>query len=63
MKLIFDNKEQKRMFFEDLMGCPGRFGYKEVTNCNFKDSNDICSECWENCGIEIEVLDDSHKML
>lgn len=63
MKIIFDDEKQKRIFFSDLMGCPGRVGYKEDERCDFMDVDDLCYYCWLNCGIDIEVADGSDKVL
>ena len=52
MKIIFDSEEQKENFMADL--CPD-----DVCDALHAKSSDfcygLCSECWKNCGIEMEV--------
>ena len=65
MKIIFDSEEQKNVFMEELTGCycPSvyyleehcRNFYSRYENAFEKD----CKACWENCGLEIEVKDET----
>lgn len=59
MKIIFDNEEQEKAFFEHIAAdyCPGIFGMKDLDelSCKLRTS---CDECWANCGIEMEVKED-----
>lgn len=54
MKIIFDNKKQKKEFMKALAcsaSCPGHFGIKE--ECE-EVSEHGCVKCWKNA-IETEV--------
>lgn len=53
MKIIFDSEEQKEAFFEHVVAdyCPSIFG-SDASTCF---ENDSCDNCWEKCGIELEV--------
>lgn len=60
MKIIFDSEEQKTKFIHYIsFTCP-----KELDE-NLRDKADdecdaypLCTECWETCGIEMEVKED-----
>lgn len=62
MKIIFDSENEKNSFFTHVASdyCPGIFGLKN-TGCidigHGRESNYDCDSCWENCGLEMEVLD------
>jgi hypothetical protein len=49
MKIIFDSEEEKEDFMANL--CPD-----DVLPAKLSDfCYGPCSECWKNCGIEMEV--------
>lgn len=54
MKIIFDSEEQKSLFFQCAGMCPSALGFEDddAQRCWEKE---ICTECWERSGIEIEV--------
>lgn len=55
MKIIFDSEEQKDMFLNEVgtFRCPHNIGVGTVRDCPNIDQP--CLECWQNCGIEMEV--------
>lgn len=57
MKIIFDSEEQKNTLFRLLPMdyCPSILGLKDITYNNCDDY--ACNKCWENCGIEVEVIE------
>ena len=59
MKMIFDSEGQRDWIFRVLSErhCPTCLFFKsDSTKCNRPNG---CVECWKNCGIEVEVKDDS----
>ena len=69
MKIIFDNEKQKDRFFEMIVRsdyCPESTPLFELHNhakCPGNDFDEECSckECWENSGIEIEIVKKDHN--
>lgn len=57
MKIIFDSEEQKKAFFEYVVVdyCPSIFGLDRKDVCN----GYLCDDCWEKCGIELEVKNEN----
>ena len=55
MKIIFDSEEQKNQVVGFLKHdyCPSEFGFRDAC-----DDDYTCYECWEKCGIEMEVKSD-----
>ena len=60
MKIIFDSEEQKAKFIHYI-----RFTCPKELDENLRDKADDecddyprCDECWETCGIEMEVKKD-----
>lgn len=47
MKIIFDSKEQKQEFIDNI--CPNAIGFQN--NCR----GNSCEECYKEAGIEVEV--------
>ncbi len=61
MKIIFDNEEQKQNFLKVLEDaankCPSYCGFIELpSNDCTPTTKDNCAKCWEQCGIEMEVV-------
>ena len=58
MKIIFDNKEQEKTFFETIAGdyCPSIFGLNNLDNFSCTGFVVNCEECWLKSGIEWEVV-------
>lgn len=66
MKIIFDNEKQKDRFFDAIVRsdwCPETSPYlglhnhfNGTTDCESDDVYATCKKCWENSGIEIEVI-------
>lgn len=72
MKIIFDSEKQKDRFFEMIAHsdwCPEstpHFGlhnsYDSGVDCIWDtDDYDKCKACWENSGIDVEVVEKSPK--
>ena len=59
MKIIFDSEHQKEMFLNSMVKgfCPGELNLKNYWDCQFMLMTGNCRECWEQCGIEMEVDD------
>lgn len=65
MKFIFDNEEQKNMFMkafsEKFDECPGLLGLNELSMSTGEctpETNKNCRKCWEQSGLEMEVIDE-----
>lgn len=62
MKIIFENEEEKKAFRDMIADedgiCPGQIGLCQDYPC-LGPNPKICSECWENSGIETEVKGES----
>lgn len=52
MKIIFDSKEQLKSLVNRV--CPSSFNGKNNTEGCF-NAKITCEQCWESCGIDIEV--------
>lgn len=63
MKIVFDNEEQKEEFMRHGQ-CPTLIdsNAKELDICGDTAGSDYCITCWEHCGTELEVKDDSTKL-
>lgn len=61
MKIIFDSEEQKKALMDELTGCYCPSAYYLVERCANReiDFEKDCKACWENCGLEVEVINDS----
>ena len=57
MKFIFDSEEDKEDFIKDR--CPTDIlkSLRDIERDGY-DCYDTCLECWEKCGIELEVKKD-----
>ena len=56
MKVIFDSEEEKEYLVNAR--CPGGIS-KDLHDSGYDDHcYDTCLECWEKCGIELEVKKD-----
>lgn len=58
MKIIFDSEEQMDRFCKFLadFGCPNDVDLGNVSdNINDCERCGLCSDCWKDCGIEMEV--------
>ena len=59
MKIIFDSEEQKKKFMDCLMKsiCPSALDLDDRENSEDCGPNfdTECVDCWEHCGLEIEV--------
>ena len=53
MKIIFDSEEQKEDFMADV--CPDDVSIALHAELSDRCYGPCCSECWKNCGIELEV--------
>ena len=56
MKIIFDSEAQKAIVicvFIDGLVCPDDYGLTNHEKCN--EDVITCRQCWEQCGIEMEV--------
>lgn len=65
MKFIFDNEEQKdtfmKAFSEKFDECPGLLGLNELSMSTGEctpETNKNCRKCWEQSGLEMEVIDE-----
>lgn len=57
MKIIFDSDEEKEAFIKDR--CPTDIlKILGDIECDGYDVCGVCEECWEKCGIELEVKKD-----
>ena len=59
MKLIFESQEE----FDDFVKCGCPSDIPTVTNpypcpVNYDYEKKFCTECWKNCGLELEVKND-----
>lgn len=63
MKIIFDSEEQKKEFEANMDGCcPSILGLKgDCDKCDvpalacLSVCDRSCHECWECCGLEMEI--------
>lgn len=58
MKIIFDSEEQKERFMNTVVSdyCPSLFGAFPNMGSQLCDIYDCCKKCWEQSGIDMEVV-------